>query len=1020
MCRNLLAMSCDTFLQALIDRPGQSQDERIPRELDPGFARIDDRSGADLMKQARILAKKLNYYACHPDFPSSDWSSFFPTDDDAALLTRNDGNVPPHLGLLASFLRLYEYPQAELNKLTERHLDFHYRRILGFQPRPAEADHAHLVCELKKGVKPLVLTPEHLFSTGKDDQGRAWLYRPVRETFVSHARIAALHSVFCDANGPHFAPIANSTDGLGTPLDPAQPQWNAFGHAALPLAPLGFAIASPVLRMREGQRTVELTFKLNKLSPTTTTQDLSGVFQAYISGEKGWLGPYGIECTETTETSGQSFTLSFELKADDGAVVDYQPAVHGLSYTAVAPVVQLMLRPEAATRYAALSALKIDSIEVHVEVTGLSASLTLENDYGPLNPKKAFQPFGALPVRGSRFMIGSDEAFNKHLRRLSISLTWQGMPGDLGKWYVNYDHQEPLVKNGVSASLIYQERNGGPPWQSEVNLTKGESPFTLSATVPPITTQTGSDCYLSALNHGGSAFSRQLGKRLQLTSLMLQRATAGTPPAVRPGFVTFTLQNDFLHGDYRRELIAHAVGRDKIVLNEPYTPVVQHLSLDYEAQTTADLTGINEDKFVGSADVQFFHIGAFGQRREHAFLRNALSWADKQPISLLPVYPDEGEFLIGLSGVNAGAAVSLLLQVAEDSADPDLPAQKVNWSVLCDNHWRPFSGDELALDTTRSLRASGLLGVALPSRTTTDNTWFPSGLVWLKGIITEGSRAACQLLEVIANAIEVRCELPEDVTRSAHIVPPRKITRMSTAPADLKQVSQPYASTGGRAAESDEQLRCRAAERLRHRQRCVTAWDYERLLLEAFPEIHRIKCIPHASKNSWMAPGYVMLVVIPDLRRYGSRANLLCPKVDIDTLARIQETASRHCGPQIHVLVKNPDYCAIRLDFKVRFTAGLPFEHYRQQLHEAIVRSLSPWAFESGRQLQFGGKFYRSVLLDFVESLPYVDFVTDFSFGLADNGSGLDDVDELSADLPDTILVSTEHHSIAEIVEGDG
>ena len=1013
-------MSCDAFLQALIARPGQSQDERIPRELDPDFARIDDRSGADLMKQARALAKELRYYAHQPDLPSGDWSPFFPPDDDATLLARDDGNVPPHLGLFASFLRLYEYPQAELNKLTARHLDFHYRHVLGFQPRPAEADRAHLVCELKKGTGPLMVTPEHRFSTAKDDQGKTWSYHPVRETFINHARVAALHSVFCDANGLHFAPIANSIDGLGTPLDPAQPQWSAFGHAALPLAPLGFAVASPVLRMREGQRKVELTFNLSQ----ETTQNLEDVFQkntfqVYISGEKGWLGPY-----ETTETTAyKSFTLSFDLGADDDAVVDYQPTIHGLSYTAVAPIVQLMMCPEAVARHAALSALKICEITVHVEVTGLSTSLTLENDYGPLNPKKTFQPFGASPVKGSRFMIGSDEAFDKNLLDLSISLVWQGMPDDLYNWYANYSNQEDL-RDGVRAWLTYQGCNGESSWQIK-DLTardeKGVSTFPSDFSAPESSapalsgiTQVGSDFRLFALSHGGSALSRQLGKRLQLTKPMLQRATAGTPPAARRGFITMTLENDFLHGDYRSELIRYAIEQPETPLNEPYTPAVQRISLDYQAQAAAVLTGETESDFVSSAEVQFFHIGAFGQRREHAFLRNALSWVDKKPVSLLPDYPDEGEFLIGLSGVGARAAVSLLLQVAEDSADPDLPAQTANWSVLCDNHWRLLSADELTLDTTRSLRASGLLGVTLPSQTTADNTWFPSGLVWLKGAIAQGSRAACQLLEVIANAIEVRCELPEGSTRSAHTVPPREITRMLTAPADLKCVSQPYASTGGRAAESDEQLRRRAAERLRHRQRCITAWDYERLLLEAFPEIHRVKCIPHASENSWMAPGHVMLVVTPDLRRRGT-ANLLCPKVDIDTLARAQETASRHCGPQTSVAVKNPNYRAIRLDFKVRFTAGLPFAYYRQQLHEAIVRSLSPWAFESGRQLQFGGKFYRSVLLGFIESLPYVDFVTDFRFGLADSGNGLvGDVDELSADLPDVILVSAERHHIAE------
>jgi hypothetical protein len=41
-----------------------------------------------------------------------------------------------------------------LNQLTARHLDFQYRRVLGFEPLPAEPEHAHLTLALKKGRPP--------------------------------------------------------------------------------------------------------------------------------------------------------------------------------------------------------------------------------------------------------------------------------------------------------------------------------------------------------------------------------------------------------------------------------------------------------------------------------------------------------------------------------------------------------------------------------------------------------------------------------------------------------------------------------------------------------------------------------------------------------------------------------------------------------------------------------------------------------------------------------------------------
>ena len=76
------------------------------------------------------------------------------------------------------------------------------------------------------------------------------------------------------------------------------------------------------------------------------------------------------------------------------------------------------------------------------------------------------------------------------------------------------------------------------------------------------------------------------------------------------------------------------------------------------------------------------------------------------------------------------------------------------------------------------------------------------------------------------------------------------------------------------------------------------------------------------------------------------------------------------------------------------------------------------WAFAGDRPLLFGGRIYRSVLLDFIEELPYVDFVTDFRCGLAGDGDLLlNDVAEIAADRPDAILVSAAKHLIAEATD---
>ena len=187
-----------------------------------------------------------------------------------------------------------------------------------------------------------------------------------------------------------------------------------------------------------------------------------------------------------------------------------------------------------------------------------------------------------------------------------------------------------------------------------------------------------------------------------------------------------------------------------------------------------------------------------------------------------------------------------------------------------------------------------------------------------------------------------------------------------------------------------------------------------RAVLEAFPAVYRAKCIPHARPGSWLAAGHLTVVVVPDLRNRAG-PNPLPPRVDLDTLERIRAHLVARCGPQTQVHVRNPGYRAVQLDFKLRLHTGFGFNFQAPLIDRALQQALSPWAFDGTAELGFGARVVRSKLLDFVESLPGVDFVTDFRLTL--EGSDADH-DEIVPDAPDAILVSAATHRIAELGHG--
>src|SRR5262245_34465155 len=305
-------MSEQEIIRNMIDRLGQTQDDRLPRELGRHFVEIDGRRTLDLLRFTREFARSVTYYKDTIKPSVENWQTFFPNDADAeAILARTDGTVPPHLALFFAFLKLYKLPRARMNAITMRHLDFYYRRVLRFEKRPAVPDRAHVLVGLKKNAPRVTIATRDLFSAGKDAIGVELVYAPTEETVVSLAAIESLRSVFLDrtlGGTVRAAPVANSSDGLGGELEGEEPQWPAFGHAGLPAAEIGFALASPVLRMKEGERTLVVTLGIEGSGDgSVDPEGLAGALQLYVTGESGWLGPYDV--------SGSSSSGSWRLEA---------------------------------------------------------------------------------------------------------------------------------------------------------------------------------------------------------------------------------------------------------------------------------------------------------------------------------------------------------------------------------------------------------------------------------------------------------------------------------------------------------------------------------------------------------------------------------------------------------------------------------------------------------------------------------------------------------------------------------
>ena len=368
--------------------------------------------------------------------------------------------------------------------------------------------------------------------------------------------------------------------------------------------------------------------------------------------------------------------------------------------------------------------------------------------------------------------------------------------------------------------------------------------------------------------------------------------------------------------------------------------------------------------------------------------------------SLLPKFetsgnkPIEGALYIGLQEAQASETLSILFQLNEPSADSYLAKAKIEWSYLVDNQWYKLNdGEHILSDTTEGFIRSGIVQLVLPFEISSKNTTLlPPQYLWLRAATDARSAATCRVIGVHTQAVRAVFENNgNDLMRLDVPLAAGLLKKMVEPLAEIKSVAQPYDSFGGRSPELGTAFYVRSSERLRHKGRAITLNDYESLVLAAFPDIYKVKCINHSlaqkisegAKDKLIAPGHVTVVVIPNLatRPLVERFE---PKVSRGRLDDITDFLKSRIAPFVKLTVMNPIFEPIYTQSKITFKEGKSPAFYKNQLDLDLKRHLAPWAFDPTAKIEFGGEIFSSAILGFIEQREYVDFVEDFTVSKTD------------------------------------
>lgn len=992
-------------------REGKSQMQRFLTELNPSNLELHDFDLFDWLLFANNFAKRVNYFD-KDDKRNGNWGGFFLGNEDdiprresveykslkkqvTDLVSQfeKEANLTPHLTLFICFIKLLDFSKKAFNNLTKRHLDFYYNEILQIDKQDAKSDKAYVIFELAKKALQEKIPAGTLLDAKKDLNGKKLVFKTNDELIANQAKVVEIKSFLNDAEKKELkiARASNTLDGLTEKLPEESNYWWPFGYnsneansinsnfKSLENAKLGFSIASSLFDLKEGTRTIKISIlfksiseKLNALS----VNDIENNFKLFFSGEKEWLSGGVLKCVK----NGEVLDLTFTLGKDFPAIVNYNKKVLLENFDTSLPIIRFVLEGKNFYDvYEAFSENEIKNVLISVDVKGVK-SVLIENDSNSLNAKKPYYPFTAQPVKGSNFYVKYPEMFSKKWDNAAITINWRNTPTSFKELYNGYT----ITPNQNVSKDDFKK-------SKDTSIVKDDKFFTVNASVLE-----KEEWQLKAVDI--DLFQKN-GTNYQAKFLIKNANTeSGSSDAIR-----FTLNQSALQDVYPKlyTLALTDTSDEKIVPNEPYIPLAEDIELNYTATDSAyyNLYNTRDGSYSKNNEIQLFHEDVFGQYEKDI------------KSSIVPEHQVGGELYIGLNA-SADETITLLIKTLEGSENPLATTfsenENIEWDILSGNSWTDLS-KYIIINETKKFLESGILKFKIPKDNNTIHTRFSDGLVWLRAKSNKSYDSVCKIQGIYTQAVLATFQNQEnELSHLNHGLEATTISKLISRVPQIKSVSQPYNSFDGKYQESDTEFYRRVSERLRHKNRAITQWDYEQLILQEFPDVFKVKCLNHTSEKSFMAPGHVTLVVVPNTKNKNA-FDIYQPRVSRSRLNKIQNFINELNSMHVKAQVINPNYQEAKIEVKARFFERFDETFYKKQLDEDIKKYISPWAFATSKDVDFNVKLNVNQLVNYLEQLEYVDYIDDLKISInkIPQTKYLIEVD------PKSILVSAKQHDVA-------
>ena len=889
-----------------------------------------------LLSKSVLIASFLKYYPPVSSLEPQDMAYFDElfTDiiDGKSIIEKYreelyNGEMEPSWSVLINYIENLHDTGEKFNQRWHGYPEWYLRNVIGVKPLPVIGDKVWISIE-NNGQKP-VLIPKNTQFKVKRDKEKNYFYRLAEDTEIHNIQINRFFILELEKQKQNESDkLVKKTPHFVTSIQLTEQEMNdhRIVQQKNQSADIGIRITSPLLFLKEGRRSVQVIFySRDNLWRDHIGKEISSITNAFrltISTEKGW--------EEITEYSAQhiagNLNLEFILPDSFSPVTACSQAIHERDSQHPVLNVCLNLNSEDYEK-AALERLQISHVKLNAKVNNIT-NLQIYNELGRIDNSKPFMPFGMNMNRGAWFTLGNYEINVKDTKNIELNLEWEQLPETtlgLKEYYSDYKKEINNYSFEVSVKYLSDFK-----WEE----TRGKNVFSLFSSVK------GSDVL---------APQKKIGKidveKMPVISIPENEYDYSLQS--RNGFLHFTLVNPemgFGEQTYRRifteQMMRNARKKNKYPsIQPPIQPVLKRITLNYYAEETIDVRvypGENQSSL--SSIVPLDNIALSGKK-----------YAEN--ISFVP-YFQERNLVFALKNVKENTLLNLFFEVApfehKNMNTNSLYEQRdkirhVKIYIGNPNNWEKAPLSFIKKDETIGLLVSGYIQIQFPDKISPslyDNNgmlWFRVGYDDVEGVYFP------YIKSIIPNAARLEMILPEN-EHSSLIVNHEsgEVTEDTIIPGagKIKRISPFH---GGRSFEDNLKMLMRVSEYTSHKGRAVTPKDYERLILQAFPDISKVKCI--TGQHQPGSENTIHLVVLPKVNIHIQHAYPLTPPHLIFQIERYIRNLNSSYIRKISVL--NPVYEELIIRCRIELKGYFSVKN-RALFVKRLNDLIAPWISENG------------------------------------------------------------------------